>query len=712
MKNRITKKGWLRRLVSLLTVFSMIFASGGTAAFADISAGEQIKVWGNEQSVEGHPSEFFFGDITYIGSDFKVIAHIGADAQLPADVELQVEEILPDTEQYRELAGIAEDQLTDDWSQLGLTRFFDIAFVSNGVEIEPAKNAKVDVQILFDNAFEVSENKELQALHFDESGNPSKVEIQEQTNLEEQIDSILFSSDSFSVFGVMEIEQIITKTIKNYSATYRVMVTYGENAGIPAGSTLQVREIKSDSDEYPLYANQTAAALRAPEDATELFGLYDISIITPEGEKIQPNEEVNVSIYLIQEETLGQVEDLKVVHFTDDINQSGLDAELITEESKAVIPTLEVEAEVITPEVQGQSVIFETVPDQNMEPAKQEEEGTEVSFGTDGFSVFAIAYTVDFEYVDEQNETHTWSFPGTGSVKLSDMLKVLGIVDMEEEDATIESASLSDPTLGEDGIYDAHDLYLEQVEDEWYIKSENPFDDTYTLTVILLKNDENATNRKTFTVTVTDGAGDNNHTVIIQVDSGVNLGGLYVVLKQEQASTPQGPADQFYVGEINVSGGTLQASTFKAVYNGVTDNPYDHNTPVTAMVAVNTNGMNQTIDEYTLIYNPDSVTYIDEIKGKAILVSTDNDTQTTTVRIGGTISYTASLSYIDQTGGHSVPGWTGCILQGCDNSGGIYSADLTNSKLIFDYNGDETIPKITSWKLIDNEGREKKQFEA
>ena len=127
-------------------------------------------------------------------------------------------------------------------------------------------------------------------------------------------------------------------------------------------------------------------------------------------------------------------------------------------------------------------------------------------------------------------------------------------------------------------------------------------------------------------------AGDNYHTVVVNVASDVEWNGhLYFVLKQEQANTPQGPCDQYYVGEIPQSGGTIQASTFKAAYYGATDNPYDNTKSVTVQIAVEKFG--GTLESSTPINSSGNVQYITDVNGNTISITTDN-TQTTTITIG------------------------------------------------------------------------------
>ena len=89
-------------------------------------------------------------------------------------------------------------------------------------------------------------------------------------------------------------------------------------------------------------------------------------------------------------------------------------------------------------------------------------------FVTDGFSEFVLRYTVDFTY-----EGRTWSFPGQGSYRLSDVLAVLGI------EGNVDEAALT-LIMGEDH---AGALYLTQADGEYYINSDIAFTDTYELRV-------------------------------------------------------------------------------------------------------------------------------------------------------------------------------------------------------------------------------------
>ena len=97
-----------------------------------------------------------------------------------------------------------------------------------------------------------------------------------------------------------------------------------------------------------------------------------------------------------------------------------------------------------------------------------------VSFITNGFSEYVIRYTVDFEYVDDQGEIHTWSLPGRGAYSIADILNAVGIA------GTVESVSL---VRTDDQGGGANVLYLNDAHTE--LISEAAFRDTFELTVVV-----------------------------------------------------------------------------------------------------------------------------------------------------------------------------------------------------------------------------------
>lgn len=159
---------------------------------------------------------------TFTGEDFEVTVTYGRDAALPQNAELTVQEILPGTEEYETYYRQSVESLGSDAEGQGLSfaRFFDISFLADGMEVEP--EAPVEVQIRYNEAIPVGEEETGFAIHFAQEG----IEIldadtyitdsltdEKQSVLselmeriakqEEQVDTFVFTQESFSVVGTV-----------------------------------------------------------------------------------------------------------------------------------------------------------------------------------------------------------------------------------------------------------------------------------------------------------------------------------------------------------------------------------------------------------------------------------------------------------------------------------------------------------------------------
>lgn len=123
-----------------------------------------------------------------------------------------------------------------------------------------------------------------------------------------------------------------------------------------------------------------------------------------------------------------------------------------------------------------------------------------VSFESDSFSVYAIVYTVDFEY-SVNGRMYQFSLPGGEKIALSDLIEVLGIID--------------DTNNGEKAAFNSVDSFLKEVANvefsdeslvkvakkeegnDWTLESLAPFDTEEELTITMKNGD-------VITVNVTD----------------------------------------------------------------------------------------------------------------------------------------------------------------------------------------------------------------
>ena len=182
----------------------------------------------------------------------------------------------------------------------------------------------------------------------------------------------------------MDLDEEIAGTLVNTDTPYRVTVTFGEEAGIPEGAELIVKEMP-EAD----YIDQATAELNAGKVAFAVF--LDISIVK-DGEEIQPSDDVKVEVTLndMPSEENGE---LAVVHFEE------------AEDAEAV---------------------------------KSSTEDATATFKADGFSVYGFVYTVEFTYGE-----YTFIIEGGSEILLSEIFSQLHI----EEDLTGSETECSAPEL-------------------------------------------------------------------------------------------------------------------------------------------------------------------------------------------------------------------------------------------------------------------------
>ena len=276
-------------------------------------------------------------------------------AGIPENAELIVTEILqevsedPDTSsEYDEYLSKAEGALEKN-QRVTFARFFDITIMADGQEIQPATPVEVKIE-LANEELTSEETEDVKAVHFSSEG--------EVTALDTTRDSqtVTFSADGFSVYGVVATETLTALYITAEGETYTITVTYDDTAEIPEGATLEVSELANDSEEYTNYVEQAAKALAVGDEipAVNSARLFDISIMA-DGQKVEPKAPVEVKIEYVDPESLTEMSEVGAVHFKDILDEE------------------EAQPEVLEIEVQG-----------------EEGKVDGVSFTTDSFSVYAV----------------------------------------------------------------------------------------------------------------------------------------------------------------------------------------------------------------------------------------------------------------------------------------------------------------------------------
>ena len=101
-------------------------------------------------------------------------------------------------------------------------------------------------------------------------------------------------------------------TLRANGSNYTVTVSCDADSGIPEGASLEVSELSGR--QYDRYLEKTADALDTEADSMSYVKLLDISI-AHDGQKIQPDREVKVSIQLKDTDLDSSREDVSIVHF-------------------------------------------------------------------------------------------------------------------------------------------------------------------------------------------------------------------------------------------------------------------------------------------------------------------------------------------------------------------------------------------------------------
>ena len=161
----------------------------------------------DEDVGNGWNSENWPLTLTVEGEDYTVTAVIEEESGLPWDVFLQVEEIEKDSEEYAaycDKALEAVSQESDDQKELSYARFFDISFLTDEGVVEPTGPVSIVIDYQNEKELAAETMEELSVVHFDQEDaeDPALIEAETQEN-EGQVESVAFTAESFSVYGVV-----------------------------------------------------------------------------------------------------------------------------------------------------------------------------------------------------------------------------------------------------------------------------------------------------------------------------------------------------------------------------------------------------------------------------------------------------------------------------------------------------------------------------
>ena len=330
-----------RRILSLMLALMMIL-SLASPALADLFAFVTVEEEEIEPSEESAPTaEYAAGELTDGDGSYTICVSYGPEAEIPEGAELVTSEVT-DPDAY--LAAAENNTAVDE--EVSFARFFDVAIVADGEQIQP--KARVEVTIECAELNEVAEEESVSVVQFQAEETAEELveaslekidgllkadlpaegigrvglavepmeeavadvfeDIAEDELSMDHVDvvpdngAVTFYADEISVYGIVGTELSTDITLPGSDDTYEVHVTYGADAQIPEGATLSVATIEKDSAEYNEAKEEIINSKKAEnadfnEDTFKMAAL-DITILGADGKPVEPAEgaEVTVSI--------------------------------------------------------------------------------------------------------------------------------------------------------------------------------------------------------------------------------------------------------------------------------------------------------------------------------------------------------------------------------------------------------------------------------
>lgn len=213
--------------------------------------------------------------------------------------ELLVTELLPGDEGYDEYVERSAAEAGVTAEKIEFSRIFDITIASESDHdtiYEPSGDVDVSITLV---GSSLDAYTNVDVLHFVEDEEADDFAVYDMHGSVEG-ETVSFTTDSFSVYVVAgyTLEKVITASDGN---TYKVTVTYGQDANLPEDVDLSVTEVADDAAEFELYLNQAAARLEKDADDFSYARFFDISLISKNDAAVhyQPDTMVDVSIELL-----------------------------------------------------------------------------------------------------------------------------------------------------------------------------------------------------------------------------------------------------------------------------------------------------------------------------------------------------------------------------------------------------------------------------
>ena len=256
-----------------------------------------------------------------------------------------------------------------------------------------------------------------------EAGDWALISVQPFTS-EEQLTVTMKDGE---VFKIRVTDAQIKKTVIDAKGdTWEITVTYGEDAQIPNGAELKVREILPEDEEYEQYYQQSLEKVgvvntKAVAEASEELDLVEETVEATE----EVNDPIKTSDLEKEEQTATQTSDYTRI----------FDIEIWADDHK-VEPAADVTVNIKlldAPEETGVTpqVVHFAKDGAELMALKERAENSKdegIQFVTDEFSVYSVVYTVDFFY-----NGYGFSIKGGDAISLKELAEKLHLVEVAQE---------------------------------------------------------------------------------------------------------------------------------------------------------------------------------------------------------------------------------------------------------------------------------------
>ena len=353
--------------------------------------------------------------------------------------------------------------LEDDWDGILIEEETEDESeeIGSGIELEePAQSENIDAHYAYEQGLsseteaETTAAIELDSEDKEETENESQTEISVETESETEVETkseneveteseteVETESETESETEIQteseteietETESVTRFPAQRFTASENgvLIIVNAPESAFPEGTTMTVSHV---DDEQTLKGIEEAA--QTDEKLISRIEAVDICFRDADGNEIEPKAPVSVCMIT---ENKASKEDPVVVHVDDDGRAETVqDAEVYTTGTHDQI-VLTANGSAAN---QAESET-ETIDESSADAAAK----TAIEFETEQFSIYAVVYTVDFEY-SLNGKMYEFSLPGGGFVSFTDLVEVLGIIgdtNSDETDAEIDAIETQD----------------------------------------------------------------------------------------------------------------------------------------------------------------------------------------------------------------------------------------------------------------------------